>query len=259
MLRETRLHRILALIAANGHISTERLIKELGISRETARRDIIELENQGAAKRVHGGLVALDSSPSEPSLKERRTRLEREKRAIARATVMQLQQGQAVFMDAGTTTTALAEELCTMPGLTIITNSLRAAMIMSERDEGKTGDSTVVLVGGRILSGREQTYGESVIEEIQRWRADVAILSPVGMDAHHGATSYLPEEAAVARCMAQRAGRLFILADHTKLGVVSRVNYASPREVSTLITDAAATEHPALKELKEILPKVILA
>ena len=59
--------------------------------------------------------------------------------------------------------------------------------------------------------------------------------------------------------MAQRAGRLFILADHTKLGVVSRVNYASPREVSTLITDAAATEHPALKELKEILPKVILA
>ena len=43
----------MALIAANGHISTERLIKELGISRETARRDIIELENQGAAKRVH--------------------------------------------------------------------------------------------------------------------------------------------------------------------------------------------------------------
>ena len=68
MLRETRLHRILALIAANGHISTERLIKELGISRETARRDIIELESQGAAKRVHGGLVALDSSTSEPPL-----------------------------------------------------------------------------------------------------------------------------------------------------------------------------------------------
>ena len=131
MLRETRLHRILALIAVNGHISTERLIKELGISRETARRDIIELENQGAARRVHGGLVALDSSTSEPSLKERRTRLEREKRAIARATVLQLQQGQTVFMDAGTTTTALAEELCTMPGLTIVTNSLRAAIILS--------------------------------------------------------------------------------------------------------------------------------
>ena len=163
MLRETRLHRILALIAANGHISTERLIKELGISRETARRDIIELENQGAARRVHGGLVALDSSTSEPSLKERRTRLEREKRAIARATVLHLQQGQTVFMDAGTTTTALAEELCTMPGLTIVTNSLRAAIILSEREEDKKGDSTVVLVGGRILPGREQTCGECVI------------------------------------------------------------------------------------------------
>lgn len=259
MLRETRLHRILALIAANGHISTERLIKELGISRETARRDIIELENQGAARRVHGGLVALDSSTSEPSLKERRTRLEREKRAIARATVLQLQQGQTVFMDAGTTTTALAEELCTMPGLTIVTNSLRAAIILSERDEDKKGDSTVVLVGGRILPGREQTCGEGVIEEIQRWRADVAILSTVGLDAHHGASSFLPEEAAVARCMAQRASRLCILADHTKLGVISRINYASPREISMLITDAAASDLPCLKELKEILPKVILA
>ena len=259
MLRETRLHRILALIAANGHISTERLIKELGISRETARRDIIELENQGAAKRVHGGLVALDSSTSEPSLKERRSKLEREKRAIARATVLQLQQGQTIFMDAGTTTTALAEELCTMPGLTIITNSLRAALILSEREEDKKGDSTVVLVGGRILPGREQTCGEGVIEEIQRWRADVAILSPVGLDAHHGASSFLPEEAAVARCMAQKAGRLFILADHTKLGLISRVNYSSPREISLLVTDAAASELPTLKELKDILPRVILA
>ena len=259
MLRETRLHRILALIGANGHISTERLIKELGISRETARRDIIELENQGAAKRVHGGLVALDSSTSEPPLKERKARLEREKRAIAQAAVLQLQQGQTVFMDAGTTTTALAEELCTMPGLTIVTNSLRAAIILSEKDEEKKSDSTVVLVGGRILAGREQTCGEAVIEEIQRWRADVAILSPVGLDAHHGASSYLPEEAAVARSMAQRAGRLFILADHTKLGVVSRINYASPREISMLITDTGAAELPALKELKDILPKVVLA
>ena len=67
------------------------------------------------------------------------------------------------------------------------------------------------------------------------------------------------ETNAVARSMAQRAGRLFILADHTKLGVVSRINYASPREISLLITDTGAAELPALKELKDILPKVVLA
>ena len=259
MLRETRLHRIQALLAANGHISTERLIKELGISRETARRDIIELESLGAAKRVHGGLVALDSSPTEPSLKERRTRLEREKRAIAQATVMQLRQGQAVFLDAGTTTTAVAEELRTMPGLTIITNSLRAAMILSEKDEGKPQENVVILVGGRILAGREQTCGESVIEELRRWRPDVAILSPVGVDAVHGASSFLPEEAAVAGCMARQANRLLILADHTKLGLVSRVRYAAPQDIDMLITDEEAKSLPAFRALTDALPQVILA
>ena len=136
---------------------------------------------------------------------------------------------------------------------------MRAACLLSEKKKKKKADSTVVLVGGRILAGREQTCGEGMIEEIQRWRADVAILSPMGLDAHNGASSYLPEEAAVASSMAQRAGRLFILADHTKLGVVSRINYASPREISMLITDAAASELPVLKDLKEILPKVVLA
>ena len=47
--------------------------------------------------------------------------------------------------------------------------------------------------------------------------------------------------------------------NQTKLGVVSRINYASPREISMLITDTGAAELPALKELKDILPKVVLA
>jgi len=66
MLQETRLHRIRALLNTLNQVSTERIIKELGVSRETARRDIIELEAQGLAKRVHGGLVALNATPEPP-------------------------------------------------------------------------------------------------------------------------------------------------------------------------------------------------
>ena len=102
MLQETRLHRIRALLSTQHQLSTERIIKELGISRETARRDIISLEAQGLARRVHGGLVALESPP-EPPLQVRRNAQAREKRAIAAAAVQHLQPGQTLFLDAGTT------------------------------------------------------------------------------------------------------------------------------------------------------------
>ena len=92
MLQETRLHRIRALLTTQHQLSTERIINELGISRETARRDIIELEAQGLARRVHGGLVAVDSQP-EPPLQVRRNAQAKEKRAIAVAAAQHLQRG----------------------------------------------------------------------------------------------------------------------------------------------------------------------
>ncbi|WP_407065290.1 DeoR family transcriptional regulator, partial [Erwinia amylovora] len=90
-----------------GQVSTERIIKELGISRDTARRDIIVLQAQGLAKRVHGGLVALDATP-EPPLTVRSSVMAKEKRASARTAARLLQPGQSVFLDAGSTTTLLA-------------------------------------------------------------------------------------------------------------------------------------------------------
>ena len=150
MLQETRLHRIRALLSTQHQLSTERIIKELGISRETARRDIISLEAQGLARRVHGGLVALESPP-EPPL--RRNAQAREKRAIAAAAVQHLQPGQTLFLDAGTTTTLLAEELRTMSGLTIITNSLQAALALSAAEEHETLNNQVLLLGGMMMAG----------------------------------------------------------------------------------------------------------
>jgi DeoR/GlpR family transcriptional regulator of sugar metabolism len=75
MLQQERLHRIQALLKKIQSISTERVMQELDISRETARRDIIELEALGVAKRVHGGIVAVDSVAVEAPLNVRHTQM----------------------------------------------------------------------------------------------------------------------------------------------------------------------------------------
>jgi len=258
MLQETRLHRIRALLSTLNQVSTERIIKELGVSRETARRDIIELEAQGLAKRVHGGVVALNAIP-EPPLTVRSSVMAKEKRAIARAAAQLLEPGQTVFLDAGSTTTMLAEELRSMSGLTIITNSLNAALKLCAAEEHETLNNQVILLGGNMLAGAQETRGELTVGEIYRFRADVAVLSPVGLDAKHGASSFQPHEAAIARAMTRQAGRLMLLADHTKLGLNSRMNYASIEQVSALVTDSSAAILPAFAALQQVLPRVVLA
>lgn len=258
MLQETRLHRIRALLSTLNQVNTERIIKELGVSRETARRDIIELEAQGLAKRVHGGLVALNATP-EPPLTVRSSVMAKEKRAIARAAAQLLQPGQTVFLDAGSTTTMLAEELRSMSGLTIITNSLNAALKLCAAEEHETLNNQVILLGGNMQAGAQETRGELTVDEIYRFRADVAVLSPVGLDAKHGASSFQPHEAAIARAMTRQAGRLILLADHTKLGLNSRMNYARIEQISALVTDSSAATLPAFAALQQALPQVVLA
>ncbi|WP_380182517.1 DeoR/GlpR family DNA-binding transcription regulator [Kalamiella sp. sgz302252] len=258
MLQETRLHRIRALLATLGHVSTERIINELGVSRETARRDIIELEALGAARRVHGGLMALEAEP-EPPLSVRSEARAREKRAIARAAVGLLKPGQTLFIDAGSTTTMLAEELRTMSGLTIITNSLQAALKLSAAEEGGQLQNAIILLGGNIQAGAQETRGELTVEEIHRYRADVAMLSPTGIDARDGASSFHPYEAAIARAMVRQASQTILLADHGKLGHGSRMQYASITQIAMLVTDSGAKGTQAFAGLEKVLPKVVVA
>lgn len=146
-----------------------------------------------------------------------------------------------------------------MSGLTIITNSLNAALKLCVAEEQEALNNQVILLGGSMLAGAQETRGELTVGEIYRYRADVALLSPVALDAKQGASSFHTHEAAIASAMARQAGRLILLADHSKLGLSSRMNYASIQQVSTLVTDSGAENLPALNALKGVLPQVILA
>lgn len=258
MLQETRLHRIRVLLTSTRQLSTERIINELGISRETARRDMIELESQGLARRVHGGLVTLEKG-IEPPLTVRSAVQGKEKRAIARTALRLIHPGQTLFIDSGSTTTLLAEALRALTGLTIITNSLQAALKLSEGEEERPLENEIILLGGTIGAGAQATRGEQTVHEIQRYRADVALLSPVGIDAAGGVSSYHPHEAAIARAMLHQAQRTIILADHTKLGVISRLRWAECAQADVLVTDDQATASAAFAALKSTLAEIVLA
>lgn len=258
MLQEERFIRIRMLLASLSRVSTERITQELNCSRETVRRDIVQLEAQGVLRRVHGGVVMPGPQP-EPPLAVRQAVREREKRAIARAALQQLSPGQTLLLDAGSTTMLLAEELSALSGMTVVTNGLNVALKLAAADAGRSPRNQVILLGGQPDPEVHATYGAITVAEIHRYRADVALLSPVAIHAQHGASSFDHREASVARAMATQAQRLIVLADHHKIGQASRVVYAGLADIDTIITDAAARHSPGLAALKAAGAQLLIA
>ncbi|MDE1178905.1 DeoR/GlpR family DNA-binding transcription regulator [Paraburkholderia sp.] len=256
MWQEDRHQRIRALLSTLHRVSTERIMADLGVSRETVRRDLLDLEALGELRRVHGGAIrAADEAP----IAERAHMRVKSKTAIVKAAVGVIASGQTLFIDAGTTTALLAEQLAKLANLTVITNSIDVALKMRRAVAQTEAGNEVILLGGTLSDRVLATAGGTTVLEIQRYRADVALLSPVGVDGQHGATNYDRAETEVARAMVANADSVVILADYSKVGQRSRMAYCAPDKIDMLITNRKATEIAGFATLKKKLGKVMLA
>lgn len=235
MWAKDRHHRIVSLLSLNEHLSHERLIEELKVSRETLRRDIRHLEADGVLQRVHGGVVRIQGA--EPPLQSRLAKHKEEKRRIGEAAARLVKPGMMCAIDAGSTTSAFAASLASVPDVSIVTNSIDVAMTIRAAQPG----ADVILLGGQIGADVPATYGQLAIVEMGQFLPQIAIFSPVAFSAEQGATSFLLPEAEFARAMIQRAERVVLLADHSKLGTTSRVQICKCDQIDVLITDRKAS------------------
>ncbi|MEN5180292.1 DeoR/GlpR family DNA-binding transcription regulator [Comamonas testosteroni] len=250
MLQEDRFTRIQSLLSAAGRLSTEHLIQDMQVSRETVRQDLLALESMGLVRRVHGGVAGV--TQQEPPFVQRQAMRVAEKRAIAKAAVKRLQPGQMVFIDAGTTTAILAEELSLLSHLVVVTNSITVALKLAPSlpNGGHGKGRRVILLGGDTNPEIPSTYGEVTLNEIRRYRADIAMVSPVGISAQDGVTFANEHEASLATAMVAQSSAFCVLADDSKIGVRGRYAVAATPESQTLVTNASAPNAAALAALR---------
>ncbi|WP_254694869.1 DeoR/GlpR family DNA-binding transcription regulator [Antarctobacter heliothermus] len=222
------------MLAASRQVSANDLAEMLSVSRETVRRDLLDLEKTGQVNRVHGGAVLPEPRTEEP-FRQRMTVQLRAKSEIARKAAGLIQPGQTILVDAGTTTAIFARELAKLSGVSVITNSLDVATTL--QGAGKE----VLLLGGRMLADVPATVGELTLSEIRRFSVDLCFSAPVAVHPVKGAFFYDLQEAEIAIAMASQSSRSIILADQSKLGETSRVRSWEPGEIGTLVTNKAAT------------------
>lgn len=224
---------IAVLVRQRGRVSVNEIATSFGVTQETVRRDLDQLEQVGLLRRVHGGAVPLASVVHlERVLAERNRAHSGQKERIARAARRYLPaDGGSVVLDAGSTTSRLAAQLPVDRRLDVITNSVTIASIL-------TGTKVALqLVGGRVRPETHAAVGEDAVAALGRLRVDVAFIGTNGLTVQHGASTHDSAEAAVKRAMVSAARRVVVLADSTKMGREHLVQFADPGEIDVVVTD----------------------
>lgn len=223
--------KIIELVRTRQQVSVDELASAFDASAETIRRDLTVLANTGKIRKVHGGAVLI-RSVGEGSFAERMQINEAAKRHIARQARRLISQGDTVFIDTGSTTLALADELTDVGGLTVITNSSEVAKIIAT---GNTG-ADVYLLGGSYNSDNRQTFGMYAIEQMTHFQADLALLA-IGAAGLSGPMDYSSDEAQIASAMATRSERIMVLADSSKFERTAPFLLAPWEQVDALISE----------------------
>ena len=239
MLAEERRSRILDVVNERGSVSVNDLHRRLKVSRETIRRDITKLAEEGRLRRTHGGALAL--SHSEPVFEDRMTQNAGGKRAIGLAAATLVADDMTVLIDSGTTTAYLAEGLAQRRRLTVYTNDIRIAQQLAGRN-----DNRVILTGGTYLSAESALTGADAVLMIRNYFPDIAFVGVSAVSSDPAIMDYTREGADMRAAMLAQAKTKIVLADHTKLERTAPVRILGLEEVDTFVTDVPLS--PAMQK-----------
>lgn len=242
MLTEQRHLTILDELARHGRVLARELADTLQVSEDTVRRDLRDLAARGALQRVHGG--ALPVSPALANLARRQDIAVDEKRLLARHAAELVLDGQLVFVDGGTTTLAMVQQLPPTLRATVATHSPVIAAALIEHPSVE-----VLMLGGRLFKHSGVAVGAAVAQAIQSLRADVFFLGVTGVEAGFGLSTGDAEEAQVKALLISHAAETVLMASSDKLGKVSPYRVAPLSALSTLLVtpEAAAADVQALQ------------
>ncbi|MBE6529233.1 MAG: DeoR/GlpR transcriptional regulator [Ruminococcaceae bacterium] len=224
---------ILALLNETGYATVEYLSGKMNISASSIRRDLKNLEERGLVKRSYGGVKIVESGGKRVPFDLRSHENSAQKKAIAKAALSLIGEGDTVFLDGSSSACFVAELLPTIGGVTVVTNGIDAL----ERLSGY--DVKVYSTGGMSSpENRKVLVGGFAQDFLRRMRADVAMISAQAVAADGSIYDCYAEEIAVRDRMLANARRKILLCDSSKLGQISPFLQGNVRDFDFVVSDA---------------------
>ncbi|MDR1933380.1 MAG: DeoR/GlpR family DNA-binding transcription regulator [Spirochaetales bacterium] len=232
---------ILDLLTGDSGISVSEIGKQLGVSAVTVRAGLNSLAQKGLVVRTWGG-AAPAFHPE--MLEHQRTRVE-EKNRIARAAAALIEDGEAIMIEAGTTTALIARYLTGKRDVSIVTNNLLVLPYARSNPSLR-----LTLVGGDFRHNTESLVGPVALQELERFHVRRAFVGTDGFTPEKGLTTHLVEGAEIVKKMAGQAQETVLVADSSKYGKTGFVLVLPLARIGRLIVDSNLAEE-AISRLRE--------
>lgn len=230
MLTSQRKKIILEKLAQDGQVVAKQLSELFGLSEDTLRRDLRELDSEGLLQRVHGGALPVSSAIA--TFAERNTLESAAKTAIAKAAAAMIMSGQVVILDGGTTSAELVKQLPRNLQATIVTHSPSVAVGLVEHP-----NIEVIMIGGRLYKHSIVCVGAAAVEAMSHIRADIYFMGVTGVHPVAGLSTGDLEEAYIKRALAARAAETVVLASAAKLNAASQYAIGELTLAQTIVVE----------------------
>jgi DeoR family transcriptional regulator, fructose operon transcriptional repressor len=252
MLPYERQTRMVELIQQWTSVSVKELSDFFQVSEMTIRRDLEVLESKGLVSRIHGGATG-PNSPVALREDERQEVNIIQKAAIAEVALRYVEDGQTIFIDAGTTTAGFANLLTNRKSLTIVTNSVKVLSILAD----STGIN-LIGTGGSVYGGAWSFVGSMAEAAIRRFNSDITFLGITSLSLDHGLTEINYFEADTKSNIIKQSQKVILLADSSKFEKVSAMSVAKLEDIDVIITDDRLSK-TYIESYQRAGPELILA
>ncbi|WP_323793874.1 DeoR/GlpR family DNA-binding transcription regulator [Nocardioides sp.] len=255
MYAEERQQAMVQLVTDHRRISVAVLAEQYGVTTETVRRDLSQLERLGLIRRVHGGAVPAGALSSiESDLGERASTNTDLKDAIARAALGQLPpDGSTILLDAGSTTVRFAAAIPHERHLIAFTHAVPVAVQLTTHPRVE-----LHLLPGRVRTTTHAAVGADTVAALHQLRADTVFLGTNALSTTHGLSTPDADEAATKRALVASARRVVVLADSSKVGTESALRFADLEDVDCLVTDNGISPED-VRDLESLDIEVVVA
>jgi len=214
LLTPERHHMILQLLKESNIVKIQELVDKSNTSESTIRRDLIQLEEEKKLKRIHGGAARLQGKLQEPSMIEKSAKNLQEKRQIAKYAASLIEEGDCVYLDAGSTVMEMIEFLPSKD-IVIVTNGFMHLNRLLEKQ------IPTYILGGFVKYKTNAVIGRGALESLQNYRFDKCFMGVNGIHPQFGFTTPDQEEAMIKEKAIALSREAFVVSDNTKFSEVS--------------------------------------
>ncbi len=227
---QNRKQKILKIIEAKGEVDVKNLAQLLNISEISIRRDLNLMANDGMIFRTHGGAMKPSLANIPASFEQKTATNIEQKDYICRLAAHEIQDGDIIFMDCGSTVFRLCQFIKNKQ-IKVITNSLPVVY------ELLNSEISINLIGGELDEKRQAIHGKIAIEHIERYKVDKAFVGIDGISIENGLSAASEKEAEMTSAMSANAQMTYLLCDASKLGKDKYLKFAPLTIIDVLVTD----------------------